>query len=153
MDAKSSIAFRESLTEAQRKERTNMIVYLSEMPDGSIGGTEKMTRRDYALSQKRRRIEMGEAAAGLSFAESEQSVRYRCFIGMLRSEKEYGRWVVWEEIGNRFESSKNSIGNSRAKNYYAGGKAVTEEVAAKKKAVKKEVKKVLNKRVSKKKAA
>lgn len=103
IDMNNSLQYREGWHESgiskyTRPERT---VFLSELPDGTLAGTEKMTRSDYAKAQRRARMALGWAGQGLYFSESAPAVAYRAKVGMLKSEKQYGRWVVWEEAGPR----------------------------------------------------
>lgn len=112
IDVSNSLAYREGW-EGERYEentRSERIVYLSELPDGTLAGTEKMTRSEYAVKQKRMRMALREKAEGLFFAESAPAVAYRAKVGMIRTERQYGSiWVVWEEVGPRMESKKEPV--------------------------------------------
>jgi len=103
MNIENSTAFRNNLHWKKRGERPKLIAYLSEMPDGSLSGTEKMTRQEYARRQKEMKMLMGIEAEGLWFAQSAPAVEYRARRGMLKTVLEHGRWLVWEEAGSRWD--------------------------------------------------
>ena len=107
IDISNSLEYRKGWGEDKEKHsRTERIVYLSELPDGTLAGTEKMTRSEYARRQKQTRVALGFEAEGLFFSESHAAVAYRAKVGMIKSERQYDTWVVWEEAGPRFESRK-----------------------------------------------
>ena len=83
------------------KTRKYSTVFLSESADGTLDGTEKMSRREYATKQKFLRMSMGIHADGLKFAESQEAVAHRARVGILKSDKMFGKWVVWEAKGER----------------------------------------------------
>jgi len=104
MNIDNSREFRQNLHERERGDRKNLMVYLSELPDGSLEGTEKMTRKEYARRQWKMRVKMGIEGEGLWFAESPPAVAYRADRGVLQTTQEYGRWIVWEVAGPRWDS-------------------------------------------------
>lgn len=135
MNIENTIAFRASLDERDRGERTNLIVYLSELPDGSLEGTQKMTRREYARAQRKMRMMMGEKSEGLLFSESDPAVAYRSKKGMISTVQEWGRWIVWEEAGPRRESV-NDMSRSAERPKRKSKKAAVKKDAVKKKVAK-----------------
>ena len=106
IDVSNSLKYRDGWTEGDEHSRSERIVYLSEQADGTLAGTEKMTRKDYYLKQKQMRMAMKDASEGLFFAVSAPAVAYRAKVGMMQTERQYGRWVVWEVAGPRFEGRK-----------------------------------------------
>ena len=103
-DIKWRLAFKDKELLLKRKYQ---MVYLSENPDGTLDGTEKMTRREYATAQKFLRMAMGMSSQGLRFSESQEAVAHRGRVGILKMEKQFGKWVVWEAEGERPESGNN----------------------------------------------
>jgi hypothetical protein len=84
--------------------RKFQMVYLSEESDGTLSGTEKMTRRQYAAKQKFKRMAMGLHADGLRFSESQEAVAYRGRKGFIETKRQFGKWIVWEKKGGRPDS-------------------------------------------------
>ena len=98
---KKEILWRESFDKDLLKTRKYSTVFLSESPDGTLAGTDKMSRREYATAQKFLRMAMGDHADGLFFSESQEAVAHRARVGILQSGKMFGKWVVWEAAGER----------------------------------------------------
>lgn len=121
IDIENSLKYREGWHEdgIERYSRPERTIYLSELPDGTLAGTEKMTRADYALKQKHIRMAIDRHPKGhiegLYFCESHAAVAYRVKVGMLKAERQYGTWVVWEEAGPRREGSKGPYGKKGSK--------------------------------------
>lgn len=120
IDVSNSLALRKGWHEdgIKKYSRSDRTVYLSELPDGTLAGTEKMTVREYHVKQKRMRMAIDGSEdgniEGLYFCESHAAVGYRAKIGSIRSERQYGMWVVWEEAGPR-RVSKNSYPERKPK--------------------------------------
>ena len=99
------VTWRSAFDKKKLLKRKYQIVYLSENPDGTLSGTEKMSRREYATAQKFLRMAMGINSQGLRFAESQPAVAHRGKVGFLKTGKKFGKWIVWESKGERPNSN------------------------------------------------
>lgn len=86
---------------APRVLRIDKAYYLSENAQGTLDGTEWMTRAQYAKLQAAARMYMGEAAATRGFATSPEAVAYRAMCKLLDSKLDYGLNLVRELKGRR----------------------------------------------------